>query len=58
MSKVDKIGCAVEDEQNEPHVRSVAAPVLDGVGNVAGAISVSGALGGGAPSVRLVSDED
>lgn len=42
LSKVDKLGYAVEDEQYEPHVRSVAAPVLDALGEVAGAISVSG----------------
>jgi len=35
-------GWVVEDEQNEPHVRCVAAPVLDGLGQVLGAISVSG----------------
>jgi IclR family acetate operon transcriptional repressor len=42
LSKVDKLGYVMEDEQNEPHVRCVAAPVLDGLGHVAGAISVSG----------------
>jgi IclR family acetate operon transcriptional repressor len=42
LSEVDKMGYLVETEQNEPDVRCVAAPVLDGAGNVAGAISVSG----------------
>ncbi|WP_158880540.1 IclR family transcriptional regulator [Amycolatopsis anabasis] len=42
LSEVDERGYLVEDEQNEPHVRCVAAPVVDGLGQVAGAISVSG----------------
>ncbi|TVT24852.1 IclR family transcriptional regulator [Amycolatopsis acidiphila] len=42
LAKLDKQGYLVDDEQNEPHVRCVAAPVLDGLGQVAGAISVSG----------------
>lgn len=42
LAKLDKQGYLVDDEQNEPHVRCVAAPVLDGLGQVAGAVSVSG----------------
>ncbi|WP_040406247.1 IclR family transcriptional regulator [Amycolatopsis nigrescens] len=42
LSEVDERGFLVEDEQNEPDVRCVAAPVVDGLGQVAGAISVSG----------------
>ncbi|WP_132123109.1 IclR family transcriptional regulator [Actinocrispum wychmicini] len=42
LSKMDKVGYVVDDEQNEPHVRCVAAPVVDRLGQVAGAISVSG----------------
>lgn len=42
LSEVDEHGYVAEDEQNEPHVRSVAAPVLDGLGHPVGAISVSG----------------
>ncbi|TCP45425.1 IclR family transcriptional regulator [Tamaricihabitans halophyticus] len=42
LSALDERGYIVEDEQNEANVRCVAAPVLDGLGQVAGAISVSG----------------
>lgn len=42
LSEVDEHGYVSESEQNEPDVRCVAAPVVDGLGNVAGAISVSG----------------
>lgn len=35
-------GYAVEDEYDEPDVRSVAAPVLNGDGRVVGAIGISG----------------
>ncbi|MEU6422169.1 IclR family transcriptional regulator [Streptomyces spiralis] len=35
-------GYAVEDEYDEPDVRSVAAPVLDAQGHVVGAIGISG----------------
>jgi DNA-binding IclR family transcriptional regulator len=37
-----RLGYAVEDEYGEPDVRSVAAPVLDADGRVAGAICLSG----------------
>jgi IclR family acetate operon transcriptional repressor len=37
-----RCGYAVEDEYDEPDVRSVAAPVLDGDGNVVGALGISG----------------
>ncbi len=42
LAQVDERGYLVEDEQNEVDVRSVAAPVIDGVGAVVGAICVSG----------------
>lgn len=42
LSKLDRQGYLIDDEQNEPHVRCVAAPVVDGLGQLAGAISVSG----------------
>ncbi|HEY3712102.1 MAG TPA: IclR family transcriptional regulator [Amycolatopsis sp.] len=42
LATVDTLGYVVDDEQNEPHVRCVAAPVVDGLGHVVGAISVSG----------------
>ncbi|MDI5963040.1 IclR family transcriptional regulator [Streptantibioticus silvisoli] len=37
-----RVGYAVDDEYDEPDVRSVAAPVLGGDGRVAGAIGVRG----------------
>lgn len=42
LSEVDELGYVTETEQNEPNVRCIAAPVLDGLGRVAGAISISG----------------
>jgi len=42
LSEVDELGYVVETEQNEPDVRCVAAPVVDGRGEAVGAISVSG----------------
>jgi IclR family acetate operon transcriptional repressor len=42
LAQVDERGYLVEDEQSEPDVRSVAAPVVDAVGTVIGAIGVSG----------------
>jgi IclR family acetate operon transcriptional repressor len=42
LAQVDERGYLVEDEQNEADVRSVAAPVVDGVGTVVGAVCVSG----------------
>jgi IclR family acetate operon transcriptional repressor len=42
VAAVDAHGYVVEDEEYEPDVRSVAAPVVDGTGAVVGAVAVSG----------------
>ncbi|TQM10076.1 IclR family transcriptional regulator [Pseudonocardia kunmingensis] len=42
VAQVDAHGYVVEDEEYEPDVRSIAAPVVDGTGAVVGAVAVSG----------------
>ncbi|GAA0931932.1 IclR family transcriptional regulator [Pseudonocardia zijingensis] len=42
VAQVDAHGYVVEDEEHEPDVRSIAAPVVDGTGAVVGAVAVSG----------------
>ncbi|GHH83536.1 transcriptional regulator [Streptomyces sulfonofaciens] len=42
LARTVRRGYAVDDEYDEPDVRSVAAPVLDAQGRVVGAIGVSG----------------
>ncbi|WP_020499618.1 IclR family transcriptional regulator [Sciscionella marina] len=42
LAEWDERGFLTEDRQNEPDIRCVAAPVIDGLGAVIGAISVSG----------------
>jgi IclR family acetate operon transcriptional repressor len=42
LAQAARTGYAVEDEYDEPDVRSVAAPVVDAEGRVVGAIGISG----------------
>lgn len=44
LERVREQGYGVDDEENSVGARCVAAPVLDGVGNVAAALGVSGTL--------------
>jgi DNA-binding IclR family transcriptional regulator len=48
--RVRELGYAVDDEENEPGARCLAAPLMDRRGTCIGAISVSG------PSTRITSD--
>ncbi len=47
LAKINELGYALDNEEHEPHVRCVAAPILDYTGSVAAAISLT------VPSVRL-----
>ncbi|GAA2581063.1 IclR family transcriptional regulator [Actinomadura fulvescens] len=42
LSRIRRLGYAVDDRENEPEVRCVAAPIFDHEERVAGALSVSG----------------
>jgi IclR family acetate operon transcriptional repressor len=42
LAEVRRMGYAVDDRENEPEVRCVAAPIFDHAERVAGALSVSG----------------
>jgi IclR family transcriptional regulator, KDG regulon repressor len=44
LADVRQLGYAIEDEQSEEGMRSVAAPVREGNGKIAGAIGVAGPL--------------
>jgi IclR family transcriptional regulator, KDG regulon repressor len=50
LAEVRQRGFAIEDEENEPGVRVIAAPVHDSTGTVVGAVGVAG------PSQRLSLD--
>jgi IclR family acetate operon transcriptional repressor len=50
LARVRNLGYAVDDEENEPGARCLAAPIMDQRGECVGAISVSG------PSSRLTPD--
>ncbi|MFC4907273.1 IclR family transcriptional regulator [Actinomadura gamaensis] len=55
LERVRLLGYAVDDRENEPQVRCVAAPIFDHSGTVAGALSVSGLTSRMTPSrVRRV----
>ncbi len=47
LGKISSQGYALDNEEHEPHVRCVAAPVFDYTGNIVAAISVT------VPSVRM-----
>lgn len=47
LKEIRKLGYALDNEENEPNVSCVGAPIFDQSGNIAGAISISG------PSVRV-----
>ncbi len=47
LAKVRQSGCAIDDEENEPGVRCLAAPVFDSIGIVIAAVGISG------PTVRI-----
>jgi DNA-binding IclR family transcriptional regulator len=42
LAEVRRMGYAVDDRENEPEVRCVAAPIFDHAERVVGALSVSG----------------
>jgi DNA-binding IclR family transcriptional regulator len=42
IKKVRETGFAVDDLENEPGVRCVAAPIYDYTGNIVAAVSISG----------------
>jgi len=42
LPSIRERGYAVDDQENEPHVRCIGAPVLDAAARVIGAVSVSG----------------
>jgi DNA-binding IclR family transcriptional regulator len=47
LERVRRMGFAIEDEENEPEIRSIAAPVFNHMGEVIGAVGTSG------PAYRL-----
>jgi DNA-binding IclR family transcriptional regulator len=47
LAEVRRQGFAIEDEENEPEIRSIAAPVFNHMGEVVGAVGTSG------PAYRL-----
>ncbi|TCR87729.1 MULTISPECIES: IclR family transcriptional regulator [Rhizobium/Agrobacterium group] len=44
MAEVRQHGFAIEDEESEPGVRAIAAPVRDSSGNVVGAVGIAGPM--------------
>jgi DNA-binding IclR family transcriptional regulator len=50
LAEVRERGYAVDDRENQPEIRCIAAPVRDGLGTVVGAIGVSG------PIVRVTTE--
>jgi IclR family KDG regulon transcriptional repressor len=50
LEEVRQRGYAIDDRENQPEIRCVAAPVRDGLGHVVGAIGISG------PIARVTTD--
>jgi IclR family transcriptional regulator, KDG regulon repressor len=50
LEEVRRCGYAVDNEENEPQVRCVAAPIFDHTSQVVAAISISG------PTIRMTTD--
>ena len=50
LAEVRARGYAIDDRENQPEIRCIAAPVRDGLGNVVGAVGVSG------PIVRVTTE--
>ena len=51
LEEIEQMGFALDDEENDPGVRCISAPVFNGVGEVIGCVGIDG------PSVRLTTDK-
>jgi DNA-binding IclR family transcriptional regulator len=51
LEEVRRLGYAVDNEENEPQVRCIAAPIFDHTSQVIAAISISG------PTIRVTTDK-
>jgi len=52
LEVIRKTGVALDDRENQEHVRCIGAPIFDASGHVAGAVSISG------PASRVIFDEN